>query len=94
MGGVIVVFILAGLMMIPAVRGAIFGSKGEVDAPALAVAGKPITDKPRSDAPMGEYTPYFGKVKTFVIDENMYSARNPITSSSRRRSNRASNIRW
>ncbi len=70
MGGVIVVFILAGLMMIPAVRGAIFGSKGEVDAPALAVAGKPIIDKPRSDTPMGDYTAYFGKVKTFVIDEN------------------------
>lgn len=70
MGGVIVLFILAGLMMIPAVRGTIFGSKGEVDAPALAVAGKPIIDKPRSDAPMGEYTAYFGKVKTFVLDEN------------------------
>ena len=70
MGGVIVVFILAGLMMIPAVRGAIFGSKGDVDAPALAVAGKPVIDKPRSETPMGDYTQYFGQRKSFVIEEN------------------------
>lgn len=69
MGAVIVVFILAGLMMIPAVRGAIFGSKGDVDPSALAVPGKAITDKPRSETPMGEYTPYFGQRKTFVIEE-------------------------
>lgn len=70
MGAVIVVFVLAGLMMIPAVRGAIFGSSGDVDVSALAIPGKPIIDKPRSDTPMGEYTQYFGARKSFVIEDN------------------------
>lgn len=70
MGAVIVVFVLAGLMMIPAVRGAVFGSSGDVDVSALAIPGKPIIDKPRSDTPMGEYTQYFGARKSFVIEDN------------------------
>lgn len=70
MGAVIVVFVLAGLMMIPAVRSAIFGGADAVDVSALAIPGRPVIDKPRSDTPMGEYTQYFGARKSFVIEEN------------------------
>ena len=66
---VILFFVTAGLMMIPSVRQKIFGG-GVVEAPALAVPGKPIIEKPRTEKPWGDYSSYLGREKTWEVEKD------------------------